>query len=69
MDRIQLRRRLDTSKGVPIIDKRMLRGGMENINLRRQIKCYGDEVKKFELGETVEKPVLKKTRFSLWSID
>lgn len=64
--RLRLRLKLQEN-GVPKIDKKMLRGGLKNINLRKEIRRYGTETKKFEDKEILVKPVLKDIRFMDWS--
>ena len=53
MDRVELRRRLNTKNGVPVIDQRMLRGGLRNINLRREIARYSKEIDSFNKDKEI----------------
>lgn len=64
--RLKLRQQLSDNNGVPNIDKMMLRGGLRNINLRKEIIRYKKEVKKFKDEEISKKPKLKDIRFINW---
>lgn len=59
MDRQEIKVRMN---GIPVIDKQMLRGGMANINLRKEIKRYETEVNKFNNEEIVRLSNGKESR-------
>lgn len=70
MDRIELKKRL--SADIPVIDKRMLRGGMDNRNLRKEItrlsSCQINKTKDVYINDLSKKSEskIKKMRGIGW---